>query len=88
MHRRLLNFVAIVAGSFVVVACTPLPPAGEAVSSAPELTTCEDPRPQVCTLQYQPVCGFSSADEFKTYSNACSACSDEIVTGHRPGACE
>ncbi len=88
MHRRVWKFVSIVAGSFVVVACTPVPPAGEAVSLAPALTTCEDPRPQVCTLQFQPVCGFSSADEFKTYSNACSACSDEIVTGHRPGACE
>jgi len=88
MHPCVWKFVAIVAGSFVVVACTPVPPSGEAASLAPGLTTCEDPRPQVCTLQYQPVCGFSSADEFKTYSNACSACSDQIVTGHRPGACE
>ena len=88
MYRRVWKFLSIVVGSFVFAACTPVPPAGEAVSLAPGLTTCEDPRPQVCTLQYQPVCGFSSVDGFKTYSNACSACSDEIVTGHRPGACE
>jgi hypothetical protein len=88
MHRRVGKFVFIVAGSFVAVACASVPPAGEAVSSVPGLTACEDPRPQVCTLQYQPVCGFASAGEFKTYSNACSACSDQKVTGHRPGACE
>ncbi len=88
MCRRVWKFLSIVAGGFVVVACTPVPPAGEAASSEAELTTCEDPRPQVCTLQYQPVCGFASAVELKTYSNACSACSDQVVTGHRPGACE
>ncbi len=88
MYRRVWKFVSIVVGGCVVVACTPVPPAGEAATSGAELTTCEDPRPQVCTLQYQPVCGFASADKFKTYSNACSACSDQAVSRHRPGACE
>jgi len=88
MHPRSWRFVAVVIGSLVAVACSPAPPADEAISSTPESTACEDPRPQVCTLQYDPVCGITIADKYKTYSNACSACSDEAVTGHRPGACE
>jgi hypothetical protein len=74
--------------SFVAVACSPAPSAGEAKSSRPELTACEDPRSQICTLQYDPVCGFASDGNSKTYGNACSACADETVSGHRAGACK
>jgi hypothetical protein len=42
----------------------------------------------VCTAHYDPVCGALGDGTYKTYSNACSACSDAAVTGHRPGACE
>ena len=93
MHGRRWKFIAVVVSSFATLGCSSPPPTSEAMSSeatysTPELTACEDPRPQVCTLQYDPVCGFTSADKYKTYSNACSACSDAAVTGHRPGACE
>ncbi|UCB55409.1 MAG: hypothetical protein JSW45_02455, partial [Thiotrichales bacterium] len=56
-----------------------------------DLTICTEPRPQVCTMDYTPVCGLrnsSAEDEWKTYSNACGACSDATVVGYRPGACE
>ena len=56
-----------------------------------ELTICTEPRPEICTMDYTPVCGLrktSGEDEWKTYSNACNACSDAAVVGHRPGACE
>lgn len=58
------------------------------VEESPPLTRCTDPRPQMCTRQYDPVCGQRSAGEPKTYGNACTACSDASVVGHRPGACE
>lgn len=60
---------------------------------------CSDPRPQMCTREYKPVCANRDtgircvttpcpAAEWKTYGNACDACSDKAVTGYRPGACE
>jgi cytochrome c5 len=45
------------------------------------LTLCTEPRPQVCTQDYDPV----EAEHFdgtrQTYSNACMACSHEQVKG-------
>jgi len=52
------------------------------------LTICAEPRPQICTMDYQPVCAQLENGTFKTYSNGCMACSDTLVIGHREGACE
>jgi Kazal-type serine protease inhibitor-like protein len=51
------------------------------------MTLCEDPRSQMCTMDYRPVCANLLGDN-KTYSNGCSACSDLQVTGYQDGACE
>jgi len=48
---------------------------------------CTEPRPEVCTLHYQPVCGYFPAASAKTYSNACSACADTAVLGWKAEAC-
>jgi len=53
----------------------------------PTLTRCVDPRPQVCTREYRPACGESQDGSKKTFGNACTACSDQAVVGHRPGEC-
>lgn len=61
-------------------------------------TRCEDPRPEVCTRDYRPVCALRDtgircvtipcpSTEWKTYGNACDACADADVIGHLPGAC-
>ena len=60
---------------------------------------CVVPRPEICTRDYRPVCGLRNTGircvtqpcdswETKTYSNACTACSDVPVYGWRPGECE
>ena len=49
---------------------------------------CTDPRPQMCTMDYQPVCGHLKSDEFKTYSNGCNACSEPTVNGYSKGVCK
>lgn len=54
----------------------------------PGLTTCPDVRPQVCTMDYMPVCAQLLDGGFKTYSNGCSACSDPDVTAYSDGACD
>lgn len=62
-------------------------------------TRCEDPRPEACTRDYRPVCALRDtgircvtipcpSTEWKTYGNACDACSDADVIGHLPGACD
>lgn len=55
---------------------------------AESMEQCPMPRPQVCTMQYDPVCGVFGNGERKQYSNGCSACSDSAVTGYRTGPCE
>jgi hypothetical protein len=56
--------------------------------SMKEKVPCMEPRPQVCTQDYRPVCAELQDGSFKTFFNGCSACSDAAVTGYRDGACE
>jgi len=56
-----------------------------------DLTVCTEPRPEICTMDYTPVCGLqrlSAVEQWKTYPNACSACSDATVIGHKKDSCE
>ncbi len=59
---------------------------------------CEDPRPELCTMDYRPVCALRDTGlrcittpcpttEWKTYSNACSACSEPDIIGYKHGEC-
>lgn len=80
-------------------------PSRESQSAAmpEEFVRCPDQRPDVCTQQYDPACGYfdqgddSSAEKSdepgesprpKTFGNACTACADSSVIGYTPGACE
>jgi len=51
------------------------------------MTACEEPRPEICTQDYVPVCGQLDDLRQVTYSNACSACSVAVVEGYVEGAC-
>lgn len=66
--------------------------AGCALSADPPLPSdavaCVAPRPEICTMQYLPVCGWRESGARRTYSNACSACADVEIAAHRPGACD
>lgn len=64
----------------------------------PSYAACKDPRPEICTQDYRPVCAQRDtgircvttpcdSTEWVTRSNGCSACSDTNVLGHRPGKC-
>ena len=55
--------------------------------AAPAMTACEDPRPQICTLDYRPACGQLTNGETTTYGNACMACGDPAVIGSFEGEC-
>ena len=65
---------------------------------------CAEPRPEICTREFRPVCALREANplckdppcegedkperEWITRPNACEACADPRVIGHRPGSCE
>jgi hypothetical protein len=52
-----------------------------------EFILCRDPRPEVCTMEYDPVCGLKKDRSPATYSNACEACADPMVLGYFQGEC-
>lgn len=60
---------------------------------------CEEPRPEICTREFRPVCAQRDIGvrcvttpcetiEPVTAGNACTACSDPAVLGYYPGRCE
>jgi hypothetical protein len=67
--------------------CAASPPAAKTGGGAEGLLPCEEPRPEMCTMQYDPVCGALEGGDSKTYSNACVACSDRAVFGYSEGPC-
>lgn len=44
---------------------------------------------EACTMQYEPVCGYTSGDDTapQTYGNACGACTTAAVVSYTEGAC-
>lgn len=80
----------------LVYACS----SADTIQTTPEkkLTRCENPRPEICTQDYNPVCATKDndvrclttpcpSDEKSSYSNGCSACADPKVFYHEAGAC-
>lgn len=53
----------------------------------PDMDACTEPRPQICTADYRPVCGRRDDGMLALYANACSACSDASVVGFAEGPC-
>ena len=60
---------------------------------------CKDPRPQICTREYIPVCAIKNTGvecvtapcpttEEKTYATGCTACADPKVIKYKQGKCE
>jgi hypothetical protein len=50
-------------------------------------TMCKEPRPEICTMQYDPVCGVHSDNTTKTYASDCTACSHKEVVGYNADVC-
>ncbi len=48
---------------------------------------CTDPRPQICTLEYMPVCATLNNKVTKTFASACSACANKKVISYKPDDC-
>jgi len=48
---------------------------------------CEPPRPQVCTMEYVPVCATLEGGKQRDYSSGCNACADDAVVSWVSGRC-
>jgi hypothetical protein len=68
--------------------CTTVSKTEKVKNTESKITVCTEPRPQICTLQYQPVCALRQDATEKTYATGCTACSDKQVESYREGACE
>jgi cytochrome c5 len=73
----------------VALACTLVLAACASQEAADDgaLTRCEEPRPQVCTMEYAPSCATLITGGQKEYSSGCNACADDAVAGYVPGPC-
>jgi len=86
--------ILILAGCLLLVSCTT-----HRIEQIPlNAVQCTDPRPQICTMDYTPVCATRDnvtrcaktpceSTETATYANACTACADPAVMYHLPAAC-
>lgn len=81
----------------ILAACA-TQPTTIANKSTPVFTNCPEQRPDICAMDYLPVCATSDAGvrcvtlpcpstEQKTFSNACSACADIKVIGYSADEC-
>ena len=59
---------------------------GKIVDKNP-ITICPEQIPEICTQDYRPVCAKQKDGSHKTYSNACTACSEQNVVDYRNGSC-
>lgn len=69
-----------VLGGLLLAGCASQPPANP-------VTACSEPRPQVCTMEYAPVCANLVAGGTKQFASACNACADDSVAGYVQGEC-
>ncbi len=51
------------------------------------VSQCSDPRPQVCTMEYAPVCARLVRGGERQYSSGCNACADDAVAAYLSGPC-
>ncbi|WP_199405241.1 hypothetical protein [Corallincola holothuriorum] len=66
-----------------LVACLLLFGCSDETTQQPFEQACTDPRPQICTMDYNPVDGYLETGEWKSFSNACNACSHPQVLGYK-----
>lgn len=88
MRRSLSIVSALAVLAYIVAGCASAPGETDGVPLDDSLVQCVEPRPQMCTREYRPVCATLADGKTETYSTGCTACSDSNVVGYRPGACE
>ncbi len=52
------------------------------------IVKCTEPRPQICTNEYKPVCATLKNTKKETYATGCTACADKYVISYIQNVCE
>ena len=87
---KLLRSILLVSLSLLSISCATTVDEKNEFNNEPgalDLILCEEPRPQVCTREYNPVCGTLQDGSTKTGSTGCTSCSDTDVVGYKMGVC-
>ncbi len=97
MNKLIITLVVIIAVLALGFLFSPRIPPDETIPPANQVFTCtpEQRNAQVCAQIYQPVCATvniqcitTPCDPIQeTFSNACSACSNPLVSSYTAGEC-
>jgi len=84
------RMLSLVSSSLLIIGCATTSEEENKINNEPgalDLILCEEPRPQICTREYDPVCATLQDGSTKTDSTGCTSCSDPEVVGYKKGAC-
>ena len=98
--KKLINLLTVVSTLLLCISCSSST-IGESENQKHDetsFTQCEEPRPQMCTREYMPVCAVKntgvqcvttpcSSTEETTYATGCTACADSKVIKYKQGEC-
>lgn len=87
MFNQAMNLSKILTASAFLLLGAGISVASDKTAAAEGATVCKDPRPQVCTMDYAPVCATLQSGSVKTYPNGCGACADASVKSWVADAC-
>jgi hypothetical protein len=79
--------IFLVLASLLITACAAQNTNDINAPGALDLILCQEPRPQICTHEYRPVCATLKDGSRQTGATGCTSCSDNEVVGYRKGAC-
>ncbi|WP_116367224.1 hypothetical protein [Parahaliea mediterranea] len=78
---------ALLSLTLLFAACSAAPPPPPTAPADSLTGQCSEPRPQVCTMEYDPVCGELRGGGRTDYSSPCNACAHDEVVSYLKGAC-
>jgi hypothetical protein len=86
---KVLRSLSLVSLGFLTAGCATSADEKKDINEpgALDLILCEEPRPHVCTREYDPVCATRKDGTTITESTGCTSCSDPEVVGYKKGAC-
>ena len=87
-HTKVLVLCGIVASLQAGGCANSEPHETRRTESSPDMIRCTEPRPEMCTQEYLPVCANLKNGTKQTYASGCVACSDANVVSFRPDPCE